>query len=79
MWLWSEQIYEMFTQKSVSSPMCWSAPWSLLSWNEDFSTHLLGRQLCPSRIHLPRQTRPFQAIAVKRPLNKGKKWHSTAD
>jgi len=36
MWQWSEQIDEMFTQKSVSSPMCWSAPCSLLSWNEDF-------------------------------------------
>jgi len=22
--LWSEQIYEMFTQKSGSDPMCWS-------------------------------------------------------
>jgi len=34
MWLWSEQIDEMFTPKFVSSPMCGSALCSLLSWNE---------------------------------------------
>jgi len=26
MWLWSEQIHEMFTQKSGSDPKCQSTP-----------------------------------------------------
>jgi len=29
-WLWSKQIDETFIQKSVSNPMCWSAPVSVL-------------------------------------------------
>jgi len=67
MWLWSEQIDEMLTQKSGWNSKC-SSVWLEI---KAFLTHLLEGQLC--------QAKPFPSSQSNVLLNKRKRWYSTED
>jgi len=74
-WLWSEQTYEMSTERSGSN-QCAKAP-QCLSSNQGFLTHVLGGIRAP----VPTSSFPAKVISlipIKRPLNKIKRWHLTA-
>jgi len=57
--LWSEQIDEMFAQRSGSNPVCESAPVFFL--NQDFFNTLTLGAIVSRSLHLPRGTKPSQS------------------
>jgi len=78
MWLWSEQIDEMFTQ-NLGQIQCAEVPCVVFCLEMRTFKHIYLGGNCAPVPSTSSTDKAISAIAVKIPLNKGKRWHSTAD
>jgi len=73
MWLWCESTDKMFTQKSREI-QCAEVP-QCHCWNQGVFETLIWGAIVPQSPHIFLQ---ISLVPVKDPLNKGKRWRSTA-